>query len=910
MPDGVFVGRERELTTLLGALESALSGRGRLLVVGGEPGIGKSRLAEELASRAADSGAEVLWGRCWEAEGAPPYWPWVQALRSCVRGRGPEQLRAELGRGAADVAELVPDVRQQLPDVGVPSGRADPQQARFRLFDSIAHFLKDASRSRPLVLVLDDLNWADTGSLLLLEFVARELADAHMLLVGTYRDIELSRRHPLSQALGELARERPFERVVLRGISHEDVERFIEATCGFEPDPALVRAVHTQTEGNPFFVGEVVRLLDEEGALTSAAPGTPERWRARIPDGVREAIGRRLDRLSRPCNETLTVASVIGREFGVDQLARLVDDLSEDGLLEVLDEALAARVIEELPPDAGRYQFTHALIQATLADDLSRTRRARLHARIAEALEELYGARAESHAAELAHHFGEAEVVVGSEKLVRYSLIAGESALAAHAPEQALAHFERALASNGPEATAGQAAELLFGLGRAQVATLPPHELEPAIASLRRAFDLHVESGDVGRAVAVAAYPLPLSLKIGYTDFAELIARALSLVQPDTHEAGALLAQHGWFTGFVKADYDGAQRAFQQALSIAVREDDGALERRTLANAAFVDAFHLRWQDCLTRGLRAVELSQHAGDPRTEVPARRAVAFALVATGAREQGRLHTAASVALAEPLRESWWLTSTSFSNQLLYLYAGDWRAAREMSELGLAAEPRDPRHLALRAVLEYELGDPDEGAAYIARLQEVADSEPPPGPIADHVFVAAVIPLVGRIAGTEQGFGSAETSSQRVLALPRLAPALALYARSGLALLAVARGDADAARTLYGPLETERGTASFFVPLTIDRLLGLLAAAHGRVDAAMAHFADGLAFCERAGYRPEYAWTAFDYADVLLQRAVADDQAKAVALQDEALAVARDLGMRPLTERVLAHRKLLKA
>ena len=163
LPDGVFVGRERELAALLGALDDALSGRGRLVVVGGEPGIGKSRLAEELASRAADSGAEVLWGRCWEAGGAPPYWPWVQALRSCVRGRGPEQLRAELGTGAAEVAELVPDVRQQLPDLGVPSGRADPQQARFRLFDSIAGFLKNASRSRPLVLVLDDLNWADDG---------------------------------------------------------------------------------------------------------------------------------------------------------------------------------------------------------------------------------------------------------------------------------------------------------------------------------------------------------------------------------------------------------------------------------------------------------------------------------------------------------------------------------------------------------------------------------------------------------------------------------------------------------------------------------------------------------------------------------------------------------------------------
>ena len=189
------------------------------------------------------------------------------------------------------------------------------------------------------------------------------------------------------------------------------------------------------------------RLLAQEGELTPERLDGRESWSVRIPEGVREVIGRRLERLSERCNETLTVASVIGREFGPDQLERLIDDLSEDRLLEVLEEALSARVIEELPRALGRYQFTHALIQETLAEELSLTRRVRLHARIAEALEELYGEDADPHAGELAHHFGEAEALLGPEKLVRYSLVAGESALAAHAHEQALAHFERALAA-------------------------------------------------------------------------------------------------------------------------------------------------------------------------------------------------------------------------------------------------------------------------------------------------------------------------------------------------------------------------------------------------------------------------------------------------------------------------------
>ncbi len=204
---GVFVGRQREMGELKGCLEDALSGRGRLVTLVGEPGIGKTRTAQELATYAGLRGSQVLWGRCYEEQGAPPYWPWVQAIRSYVRDIEPEQLRSNMGAGAADIAEVVSDVREQLPGLGTPI-QLEPEQARFRLFDSITAFLKNAARRKPLVLVLDDLHWADHPSLLLLEFVARELANARVMVIGTYRDVEVSRQHPLSQTLGELTRER------------------------------------------------------------------------------------------------------------------------------------------------------------------------------------------------------------------------------------------------------------------------------------------------------------------------------------------------------------------------------------------------------------------------------------------------------------------------------------------------------------------------------------------------------------------------------------------------------------------------------------------------------------------------------------------------------------------------------
>ena len=389
-PGNMFVGRQRELGELKAALEEALSGRGRMIMLVGEPGIGKTRTSQELAAYAEQRGAQVLLGRCHEQAGMPPYWPWVQPIRTCIQRKTPETLQHEMGAGAADLAEIIPEVHGKLLDLQPPP-QLEPEQARFRLFDSITTFLKASAAHQPLVLVLDNLHWADQPSLLLLEFLAQELADSRLLVVGTYRDVELSRRHPLAETLGELTKERLFQRILLRGLSEEDVRRFVEATAGLTPSQSLVDAVYAQTEGNPLFVTEVVRLLVQEGDLTPEDPLAELPSTLRIPEGVREAIGRRLNRLTDRCNETLTIAAVIGREFELRQLQPLIEDISEDRVLEVLDEALSARVIDELPQAVGRYQFTHALVRDTLADELSLTRRVRLHARIARTLEALYG---------------------------------------------------------------------------------------------------------------------------------------------------------------------------------------------------------------------------------------------------------------------------------------------------------------------------------------------------------------------------------------------------------------------------------------------------------------------------------------------------------------------------------------
>jgi len=399
-PGQIFVGRQREMETLAAALDAALSGRGQIVMLAGEPGIGKTRVAQEVAGLAEQRGARVFWGWCYEQEGAPPYWPWVQIIRSYITVTEPDQLRALTGPGAADIAEVIPDLRERFPDLEPPPV-LDPNQARFRLFDSITTMFRSAAQTQPLVLVLDDLHWADKPSLLLLEFLARQISDSSLMVVGTYRDAEVSLEDPLFETLAQLSRNQSFHRQSLGGLAPADVGEFILAVNGSNASQNLVDAIHSHTEGNPFFMNEVIRLLVERGELgdsDSVDGGTPA---LEVPQGVLEVIGQRLSRLSTECNDLLTTAAVIGRQFDFNLLGHLAEGIPELELLGMVEEALAAHVVQEVPEAGDRYQFSHALVQQTLLERLSTSRRVRLHAKVGEMLETLYGDDPGDRAAEL-----------------------------------------------------------------------------------------------------------------------------------------------------------------------------------------------------------------------------------------------------------------------------------------------------------------------------------------------------------------------------------------------------------------------------------------------------------------------------------------------------------------------------
>ncbi len=834
-PAAVFVGREREMALLEGALDAALAGSGRLVMLSGEPGIGKSRTAAELAGRAASRGARVLTGRCYEREGAPPYWPWVQILRALARECDPEDLLRWLGPGAGEIAALVPEVRERLGAVDPPAPGGDPEQERFRLLDAVASALADAARDRPLVLVLEDLHAADLGSLRLLELVARGLRESPALVVGSYRDGEVPRTHPLAETLAALGGEPLVERIPLTGLTREETERFIAINRGAPAPAGLVDACAAQTEGNPLFLGELVRLLMQEGSLGGRGPAAD--WTPRIPEGVRAVIGRRLDRLSEGCRDVLELAAALGREFGLRPLQAVAADLSQEAVMDALEEAAAARLVAEADGAPGRYAFAHALIREVLLEAHPAARRARLHARIATALEELYGDDAGAHAAEILYHAIEAEPVLGPEPVVRHALAAGEAALAARAHEEAGVLFRRALGVLGPAAADDRAAAAHFGLGQALLASGEPHELDEAVASLQRAFDLRLAAGDAAGAIAVAVHPLPPNLMYEPTGVTRLVSRALELAPPDSPEAARLLAVYGWFVGINQADADAAQEAFDRAGAIARRIGDPGLEIAALVNAQYVQMFHLRWEASAASGRRIVELATPRGDRRSLAAARGWLARALVRAGDLEGARREVLAAAPHAEALGERYWRATNGLHHAMVAAAAGDWAQAREWTETGLAARPRDPRNLGLRALVEHQTGELSAGDAFLARLVEAAEAVPPPGPWAEHPYAAAVLALCDLAAGGGDHLRTAERAGASVLALPRAPAHLLALAHVGLGLVAVQRADGPTAARHAAALEAHAGTAVPLPPLAVDRLLGLLALTAGRLDDAVA-------------------------------------------------------------------------
>ncbi|HTT86712.1 MAG TPA: AAA family ATPase [Acidimicrobiales bacterium] len=545
------IGRSDELAALESAAKHVAAGEGRQVVfVAGEPGQGKTTLVSEVARRAHEIGMIVILGRCDEEVGAP-FRPFTEALSHYTAHAEEALLRSHVAAHGGELARIVPALHQRLGELPPPQ-TTDADTERYVLYAAAVSFLEEASSDAPLVLVLDDLHWADKPSLQLLRHIVANTSSARLLVLCTYRDKELSAAHPLTEALAALHREPAgVSSLDLKGLDDTGVIAFMESAAGHELDDAgvgLAHELYRETDGNPFFVAEMLRNLSESGAIVQDA--TTGRWTARDTDGpmalphsVRAVIGARVSRLGEEATKVLSTASVIGRDFDLDLLVETTK-MDEDTLIDLLDEAQRAAVVHEVPDSPGRYGFSHALIQHTLYEDTGATRRTRLHRAVGEAIERLYGADNEDRFGELARHFLLATRPTDADKAISYARRAGEVALAALAPDDAVRYFSQALELAGQLANIEPIVrvELLIGLGTAQCqAGIPDFR-----ATLLDAAHQAQREGDVGRlAQAALANNRGFFTRLGQSDTekVEVLEAALdALSKSDSGTRARLLA--------------------------------------------------------------------------------------------------------------------------------------------------------------------------------------------------------------------------------------------------------------------------------------------------------------------------------------------------------------------------------
>ena len=436
---GRLVGRNTELTEVRELWQRAREGRGHAVLLSGEPGAGKTRLAREITIQAAVEGALVLWGGCYEYEAATPYLPFVEAFRRWTREeKNDEKLREILGDAATQIAKLAPEIETRLGPFPERQELAAHEE-RLLFFDAVVQVFSNIARRQALLFYADDLHWADRGTLWLLSHLLRQLRNERVLIVGAYRETELDRAHPLAKALVDWNRERLITRIALRRFNESETGDQLGALLGESVSGEFAVAVHRETEGNPFFVEEVLKALIEKGSVRRESG----KWRRcdmeqmLIPQSVKEAIGNRLDRVSQNCNEVLRVSAILGKVFSFEELSAAAEQ-NEDVLLDALDEAVNAQLIAAGSDDS--FSFTHDKIREVLYEELNPIRRRRLHRHVAEALKsnsEKFCCAVEK----LAHHYIQAG---DHEQGLEYAKQAAAEAARVFAFDEAIAAYGRA----------------------------------------------------------------------------------------------------------------------------------------------------------------------------------------------------------------------------------------------------------------------------------------------------------------------------------------------------------------------------------------------------------------------------------------------------------------------------------
>jgi class 3 adenylate cyclase/tetratricopeptide (TPR) repeat protein len=600
-----FVARDAERASLRRLVDDALVGRGGLALVVGEPGVGKSRLVAEIGDEAQARGMRVLIGHCVEMSGAAPYLPYVEIIEQAINNpRSPLALREALGDVAAEIARIAPALRRAFPDIPPPI-ELPPELARRYVWNSFGEFVGRAAQGQPLLLVLEDLHWADESTAQLTEYLAPLLPEMPVLVLGTCRDVEVDLSHPLSRLIGQLGRRRLVERVTLRRLSFDGVRGMLQALAGQPAPEQLVRVIYRETEGNPFFVEEVYLHLVESGVLLDQHGRVRPDLRldeVSVPESLRLVLGQRLDRLTTSTREVLVAAAVSGRVFAFDLVGE-VAGAGLDELVEALDEAEQARLV--LPSKVpGELMFSHELIRQTLLSGVTAVKRQRLHVQAAEAIERRYSDDLEAHAGDLAYHLSHAGGSADSASLVRYLMIAGDRAFDAAAFGDAVGYFERALSLLSADDQLRRA-QLLERLA---LALRSVGRWQDALGRMNDSLDCYQRLGQVeaiGRLGWAMVYQLVWTAR--FVEGVQVGRRTLAALGNTVSADKARLLSAVAFAISVSGDYAAATATFDQARALAEQVGN----ERAMADVLHMQTIHhfvyAEFAEGIQVGLRAAE---------------------------------------------------------------------------------------------------------------------------------------------------------------------------------------------------------------------------------------------------------------------------------------------------------------
>jgi DNA-binding CsgD family transcriptional regulator/tetratricopeptide (TPR) repeat protein len=898
-PSSPFVGRSAELAALRALVPREAGERGRLALLGGEAGSGKSRLVRELAQALAAEGVLVLYGAC-DAVVHTPYRPFAEALDQLIRGTDPDVLHADLGGTGGELARLLPDLPARVGGLPAPVA-ADPDTERHRLHTAVSDVLAGAGRRQSLLLVLEDMHWADTPTLVLLRHLARTSSEARVLVLATFRDAEADIPEALADALADLRRSEHVVRLRLGGLSEEDIEEFVRRAGGGEIDPAepeLSRALRDLTEGNAFLLCELWRALAEtdtfaieDGTLRLTAPLRE----IATPQSVREVVSQRIGRLDPASRDLLELAAVAGPEFELDVLHRAAP--AELARIDALEPAMRSGLIEELPFPALAYRFTHELVRRALYDRLSVLRRAELHLRIAKALESVEAPRQGRLLAGLAHHFAAAAPIGGAARAVHYNLLAADAASRALAYDEATVCLRTALEMG--VADERRRAEVLLDLG---TALFRAGRSLDSLQSFRSAAEIARDLGE-GELLARAAIGFETTCwRPGLTDegACELLQEASAALAPtDSTLRVGLLASLARALEY-EGDSDQAARVRAEAIAMARRIGDRPGLATALLGSYWASA-NTGFAEVLEMLGEARKLAEAMGDVDGQAEATQWRFCVLMALGEIAPAREELAVALDMARHTRQPFILHVAEHFRSALALLQGELAeaeaAAERSREWGRLLAGRDAS--GVYGIQMFGVRREQGRLAELAPVMRILAA----GDRGGGAWRPGLVALLAELAMEEQV--RSELDRVQAEGLEPLREGLWLASLTYLADAAGAVAHEGVAALVYPVLAPLTGTNVMIghgvaCYGAADRYLGMLAATLGEIDGATRHFEAALHFNRRIGARTWLARTAYEYGRLLVGRG---DAERGEQLLAEAAALAETVGMPTLLARVRA-------